>query len=75
MAYVFENQILGTTKATVTGTSAEEGVTVTHNLQGINARQSNADSIMAGVNELYGIVGWATTDLTRTVKQDVHDNE
>ena len=71
MAYTFVNEHVGTTKATVTGSAAGDETIVTHNLSGINTRETSADSIMAGVNELYGIVGWSTTELTRTVKQDV----
>jgi len=73
MAYTFENQNVASTKATIEG--ADVGTAIfTHNLNCINGTESNADSIMAGVNELYGIVGWNTTELTRTVKQDVNDN-
>lgn len=74
MAYVFENELAASTKATITGADAGQAI-VTHNLSGINGAQTNADSIMAGVNELYGIVGWSTTELTRTVKQNVNNNE
>lgn len=74
MAYVFENQNVATTKATVLGTAAGDQGIVTHNLTCISGTETSADSIMAGVNELYGIVGWSTTELTRTVKQDVNDN-
>lgn len=75
MAYVFENQNVASTKATVLGTAAGDQGIVTHNLTCINGTESNADSIMSGINELYGIVGWSTTELTRTVKQDVNNNE
>lgn len=74
MAYQFENQNIASTKATVVGTAADEGVVVTHNLNIVSGTETSADSIMAGINELYGIVGWSTTELTRTVKQDVNDN-
>lgn len=73
MAYVFENQNLSTTKATVTGTAAGDEAITSHTINCVNGNQSNADSIMAGINELYGIVGWSTTELTRTVKQDVNE--
>lgn len=73
MAYVFENQSTSTTKATITGADAGTGI-YTHNLQGISGTETSADSIMAGVNELYGIVGWSTTELTRTVKQNAIDD-
>lgn len=72
MAYVFENQNLGSTKATVSGSSSESGELV-HSMSGINAKETSADSIMAGIGELYDIVGWTVTDLTRTVKQNVND--
>lgn len=74
MAYQFENQNVASTKATVAGTAADEGVIVTHNLNIVSGTQTNADSIMAGINELYGIVGWSTNELVRTVKQNVNDN-
>lgn len=75
MAYVFENQNVSSTKATITGADTTGTEIFTHNLTGINGAQNNADSIMAGINELYGIVGWSTNELTRTVKQDVNYNE
>lgn len=73
MAYTFTNQTIGTTKATIAGADTAEGETFTHNLSGINTRENSADSIMGGINELYGIVGWQAADLTRTVKQDVEE--
>ena len=73
MAYVFENQNLGSTKATVSGSTSETGI-YTHSMSGINAKETSADSIMAGIGALYDIVGWTVTDLTRTVKQDVNDD-
>ena len=71
MAYRFENENIGTTKATIAGADIPEGDILTHNLSGINTRETSADSIMAGINELYGIVGWSVDELTRTIKQDV----
>lgn len=72
MAYVFENQNQSSTKATITGADSEQSI-FTHNLNCINGAENNADSIMAGVNQLYGIVGWSTSELVRTVKQNVND--
>lgn len=74
MAYVFENQNIASTKATVQGADVAEQTTFTHNLNCVNGAENSADSIMAGINQLYGIVGWSTTDLVRTVKQNVNDN-
>lgn len=73
MAYTFENQNVASTKATIQGADVGEAL-FTHTLNYINGTENNADSIMSGINELYGIVGWSTTELTRTVKQDVNDN-
>ena len=73
MAYVFENQNVATTKATIQGADTGEAI-FTHNITCINGAENNADSIMAGINELYGIVGWNTTELIRTVKQNVDEN-
>ena len=75
MAYVFENQNLASTKATVQGADVSEQTIYTHNLTCVNGTESNADSIMAGVNQLYGIVGWSTDEVVRTVKQNVNNNE
>lgn len=74
MAYTFENQNVATTKATIQGADVGESTIFTHNITCISGTETSADSIMAGINELYGIVGWSTTELTRTVKQDVNDN-
>lgn len=74
MAYTFVNQSIGNTKATIAGADVPEGQEFTHNLSGINTVEQNADSIMSGINTLYGIVGWSVEDLTRTVKQDVEEN-
>ena len=74
MAYTFVNQNIGNTKATIAGADVPETQEFTHNLSGINTVEQNADSIMSGINTLYGIVGWSVEDLTRTVKQDVEEN-
>jgi len=74
MAYVFNTQTVGTTKATVSGASTESG-NMEHNLSGINATLASADSVMSAMEDLYGIVGFSVTDLTRTVKQDVDNDE
>lgn len=73
MAYVFENQSAASTKATIQGADVGQAI-FTHNLNCVNGAETNADSIMAGVNELYSIVGWSTTELVRTVKQNVNDD-
>ena len=72
MAYQFDNRNIASTKATVLGTAAGDTGIVTHTLNIVSGTQTNADSIMAGINELYGIVGWSTSEVTRTVKQDVN---
>lgn len=73
MAYTFVNQNIGTTKATIEGADVAEGEEFTHSMSGINTVEQNADSIMSGINTLYSIVGWSTSELTRTVKQDVEE--
>lgn len=74
MSYVFSTQTLGQTKATVSGAATDSGI-MEHNLSNINATLASADSVMSAMNDLYGIVGMTVTDLTRTVKQDVDNND
>lgn len=73
MSYVFRNQNIGSTKATITsGTSVYDYV---HTMNGINTAETDANSIMAGINTLYGIVGFGTDEVERTVKQNVVNQE
>lgn len=72
MAYVFENQNLASTKAKINrGTGYDD---VNHTINFINGNQTSADSIMSGLTDLYGIVGWQPYDVVRTVKQNVNDD-
>lgn len=71
MAYTFENQNLATTKASIN--RGEGQAIMTHSINCINGNETSADSIMSGLSDLYGIVGWTPYDVVRTVKQDVND--
>lgn len=64
MAYVFENEAIG--KARIVD---ENNVGFT--LNGINAREQSADSIMSGLETLLGIVDWTIEDAARIVTQDI----
>lgn len=69
MAYNFSTQITGSTKAKIVGESKE------HTLNGITARNSDANVVMAGLSTMYGLVGWTIQDIdsavTRTSKEDI----
>lgn len=64
MAYVFSDEILAKIKIT-----DEQGNDFT--LNGINAAETSADSIHAGVSAILDIVGWQIDAATRIVNQDI----
>ncbi len=71
MAYVFQTNKDATMKTTVLGKNI--------NLAGVDGVQNDANVIINGVNQLYGIVGWdnqfVATDAKRVVTQNVYDNQ
>lgn len=72
MAYVFNTQKLGQTKAMVN--NGDEGaVPKEHKITQINATLSSADSLMSAMDDLYGIVGFSFDEVKRTVVQNVND--
>ena len=66
MAYVFSDQILA--KATITDEQDNK-----FTMQGINASESSADSIMGGMSTLLSIVGWGIKDAIRVINQDIEE--
>ena len=64
MGYAFETQKIGKTKIT-----DEDDYSYT--LNGINALQESADSMMGGLSYLLDIVGWEIASAQRTIIQDV----
>lgn len=64
MAYVFSDEVLAKIKIT-----DEQGNDFT--LNGINATETSADSIHAGVSAILDIVGWEIDTATRIVNQDI----
>lgn len=68
MAYQFEDQIVAKMKLSEDA-SGQEAIT----LSGVNGQETNADSIMAGINSLLGIVGWNVGYAVRIVNQNVQE--
>lgn len=67
MAYVFNQQISGSIKCVDENDAS-------FSMNGIKTTETNANVIMGGLSELFGIVGWGVPhDVVRTVKQDVND--
>lgn len=64
MGYVFNNQVLG--KAKITDEQNND-----FTLNGVNAREESADSIMGGLSYILDIVGWSIQDATRIINQDI----
>lgn len=74
MAYSFDTQKLGYTKAMVNN-GEEDAISKEHKITQINATLSSADSLMSAMNDLYGIVGFSFDEVKRTVTQNVNDDE
>lgn len=74
MAYQFDTQITGSTKTAIRIPGENP---IEHQLNGIAAREQDANVIMGGLSTMYNIVGWIIGDdlTTRTVKQDVYSDE
>lgn len=68
MAYEFDNQIVAKMKI-AEDASGQEAIT----LSGVNGKETNADSIMAGINSLLDIVGWNVGYAVRIVDQKVEE--
>lgn len=64
MAYRFSDEILAKIKIT-----DEQGNDFT--LNGINATETSADSIHAGVSAMLNIVNWKVNNAIRIVNQDI----
>lgn len=64
MAYQFSNQV--TAKMSITDETETK-----FSIQGINARETNADIIMAGLTEMLDVVGWSISEAQRIITQDV----
>lgn len=64
MAYVFSDEILA--KIKITDENQND-----FTLNGINARETSADSIRAGVATIIDIVGWQVQNAVRIVNQDI----
>ncbi len=71
MAYEFETNKDATMKTTVLGKNI--------NLAGIDGVQNDANIIINGLNQMFGIVGWnnqfVPTDAKRVVTQNVNYSE
>ena len=68
MSYVFNQQIAGSIKCV-------DDNNASFSMNGIKSTETNANVIMGGLSELFGIVGWSVPhDVVRTVKQDVNED-
>lgn len=67
MAYVFNQQIAGSIKCV-------DDNNASHSMNGIKTTETDANVIMGGLSELFGIIGLDIPhDVIRTVKQDVDE--